>query len=379
MRLLHTSDWHLGRRLHGQGLLAEQEQVLGGLVDLAREHQVDAVLIAGDLYDRAIPSPDSAQAAARILGRIRQAGIPVVAVSGNHDSAARLGAFGDFLAVAGLHLRTSPGAVSAPVTFTDDHGPVVIYAIPYLEPDLVAREWGLAGPASHQRVAAAAMDRIRADLSGRPAGCRSVVVAHAFVVGAAADGSERSIAVGGVESVTVDVFRGVDYVALGHVHRAQAISSGVHYSGSPVPYSFREAEQRKVALLVDIDGGGAVSIRQLPLPAGRRREVVRGALSEVLTRNDLADAYLSVELTDPVRPVDAMRRLREVLPHALLVQWVPDAAPGRRTHVDRTASRGDVDLVVDFVRDCRGAAPSRPERELVHAAIVASRRGEAEA
>ena len=170
MRLLHTSDWHLGRTFHGQSLLADQEAVLGALVDLAAEHRVDAVLISGDIYDRAVPAPEAVQCATRILARIRRAGISIVAISGNHDSAPRLGAFSDFLAVGGLHLRTAAALAGEPVLLHDADGPVAFYPIPYLEPDLIRGVWDLPAPVSHQKVLSRALQLARADLAGRPAG-----------------------------------------------------------------------------------------------------------------------------------------------------------------------------------------------------------------
>lgn len=376
MRLLHTSDWHLGRTFHGQNLLADQEAVLTALTDLAVEHRVDAVLISGDLYDRAVPSPDAVQAASRILSRIGAAGVTVVAIAGNHDSAPRLGAFTDFLAAGGLHLGTTADAVGDPVVLRDGHGEVVVYPVPFLEPDLVRARWDLPAGSGHQQVLARAMDRVRADLAARPPGTRSIVLAHAFVVGGFAAGSERSIAVGGVEAVSADVFRGIDYVALGHLHRGQVVGERIRYSGSPLPYSFAEAAHEKGVWLVDLDAAGAVEATRLTLPTIRRMVSVRGRLAEILdTEPDLADAYLSVELTDEVRPVDPMRRLREVFPNTLVAAWVGDPTasvvppPARAggTAVDDGA------LVLEFLRDACGRPPSPDDRELVAEALTAMR------
>jgi len=380
MRLLHTSDWHLGRTFHGQSLLADQETVLEALADLAADRGVDAVLVSGDLYDRAVPSPETVQAATRILRRIRDAGIVIVAISGNHDSAPRLGAFTDFLAAGGLHLRTSLDRVADPVLLADAAGPVAIYPLPYLEPDLARAAWGLPAPADHQRVLTAAMRRVRADLATRPSGTRSVVLAHAFVVGAVAGGSERSIAVGGVESVTAEVFDGIDYVALGHLHRPQVLSDRVRYSGSPMPYAFSEAGQRKSVWLIEIDASGVLVGERLPLPVVRPLATVRGQLADILClATSFVDTYLSVELTDPVRPLDAMRRLREVHPHTLLVQWLPDAR-GAAVVADPLPvgqTRGDLDVLLDFVATTRGAPATRGERMLLDAAVTAGRMAEA--
>ena len=376
MRLLHTSDWHLGRSFHGQSLLADQETVLCALADLASERDVDVMLISGDLYDRAVPSPEAVQCASRVLGRIREAGISIVAISGNHDSAPRLGAFTDFLAAGGLHLRTAARRAGEPVMIDDPAGPVAFYPVPYLEPDLARAIWELPTPASHQQVLSRALCDARADLAQRPVGTRSVVLAHAFVTGAAVAGSERSIAVGGVESVTADVFDGFDYVALGHLHTAQLVTDRIRYSGSPLPYAFSEAGQRKCFYLVDLDVDGGSVVERVELPVIRRLATLRGTLAEILcTGDELAEAYLSVELTDPVRPLEPMRRLREKFPHTLVAQWVPSGDIGVVGRARRSGGghRADEVLLSDFVVEARGSAPSPSELTLMHDALAAER------
>ena len=295
MRLMHTSDWHLGRTFHGQSLLADQESVLGALVDLATEHRVDVVLISGDLYDRAVPSPEAVQCATRILARIRLAGISIIAISGNHDSAPRLGAFADFLAAGGLHLRTAAarageaGAARRPRRA----GRLLSRSLPRTRPR--SRDLGPAGAGQPSAGADHSAGRpARADLAARPPGTRSVVLAHAFVTGAAVGGSERSIAVGGVESVTADVFDGFDYVALGHLHGSQRVSDRIRYSGSPLPYAFSEAGQTKCVLLVDLDRVGGVTVQQIDLPIVRRLATVRGELSEILNRKPISRTPISL-------------------------------------------------------------------------------------
>ncbi len=373
MRMIHTSDWHLGRTFHGHSLLADQEVVLCALADIAADHRADVVLISGDLYDRAVPSPEAVQCATRILAWIRAAGSAIVVISGNHDSGPRLGAFADFLAVGGLHLRTAIASAGQPVMLADAAGPVAVYPVPYLEPDLARGLWDLPPRAGHQHVVQAALEQVRADLECRPPGTRSVVLAHAFVVGAAASGSERSIAVGGVESVTADLFDGFDYVALGHLHRAQVINHRIRYSGSPLPYAFSEAGQQKGLWLVDLGAGGALDIQRLDLPVVRRLGTVRGLIDDILSGHaDLVDAYLSVELTDPVRPVEPMRRLRERFPHVLVAQWSPDEVTGRgMTRRSVTGLRADGVLLTDFVLDVRGSEPTAPERVLLEQSLIA--------
>lgn len=376
MRLLHTSDWHIGRTFHGQDLLVDQESVLSAIADLATEHEVDAVLIAGDIYDRAVPSAESVQVATRALKRLRASGAVLIASSGNHDSAPRLGAFTDFLAAGGLHLRTSVARVAEPIMLADAAGPVAIYALPYLEPEIARVLLGVEDRPTHQAVMRAAMDLVRSDLATRPSGTRSVVAAHAFVVGAVAGGSERSIAVGGVESVTGEVFDGLDYVALGHLHGAQRLDHRMRYSGSPLPYSFAEARQRKGVWLIDLGPDGSVTDQWLELPVVRPLALLRGSLGELLAGDHQAAVgqYLSVTLTDRVRPLEPMRRLRERFPHVLTVSWDP---PERAiVMVPEGSSRRaptDADVLNEFLRQCRGSDASATEQALLDRSLSADR------
>src|SRR5690348_3550996 len=229
MRLLHTSDWHIGRTLHGTDLLAEQETVLGHLAEVVAAESVDVVVVAGDVYDRAVPSADASALLDRVLTRLRGAGAAVVLTPGNHDSARRLGFGSRLFAVSGVHVRAVTPAVDEPVLLSDRHGEVAVYGIPYLEPEVARHEMGLPDARSHEAVLTAAMERIRADLFLRP-GARSVVLAHAFVGGGVPSESERDICVGGVDLVPAGVFDGVDYVALGHLHRPQSVSERIWYS-----------------------------------------------------------------------------------------------------------------------------------------------------
>ena len=185
MRLLHTSDWHIGRSLHGTDLLAEQEQVLGALAAVVAAEGVDVVLVAGDVYDRAVPSADATAVLEPGDRPAPPAGATVVLTPGNHDSARRLGTFSELLAAGGLHVRAETPRLDEPVLLADEHGDVAVYGLPYLEPEVARFELGLPGARSHEAVLAAAMDRVRADLFLRP-GVRSVVLAHAFVGGGAA-------------------------------------------------------------------------------------------------------------------------------------------------------------------------------------------------
>ncbi len=362
MRLLHTSDWHLGRSFHRENLHAAQRVFLDHLVATAAAEQVDAVLVAGDVYDRALPGLEAVALFDEVLWRLAELGVPTVFVSGNHDSARRLGVASRLIDRAGIHLRTDPDALADPVLLADAHGPVAVYGLPYLEPALVRERLGVER-GGHEQVLAAAMDRVRADLATRPAGTRAVVLAHAFVTGGAASDSERDIAVGGVQSVPAEVFDGVHYAALGHLHGCQTLAPHLRYSGSPLAYSFSEAEHEKSMWLVDLDAAGAVEARRVYCPVPRRLARLAGRLEELLTAERYAyavDRWVQATLTDPVRPADAMERLRARFPHTLNLLFEPEGGEraAEASYARRVRGRTDQEVVEGFV------AHVRPGREL---------------
>ncbi|MDT0265906.1 exonuclease SbcCD subunit D [Streptomyces sp. DSM 44915] len=383
MRLLHTSDWHLGRTFHRVGLLAEQEAFLDHLVDTVRAERVDAVLVAGDVYDRAVPPLSAVRLFDEALHRLAALDVPTVMISGNHDSPHRLGVGGRLLGRAGIHLRTRPEECGTPVLLADAHGAVAVYGLPYLEPTLTREALG-AATARHPEVLGAAMAQVRADLAARPAGTRGVVLAHAFVTGGQPSDSERDITVGGVAAVPAATFDGVHYAALGHLHGCQTITERVRYSGSPLPYSFSEAGHRKSMWLVDLDAAGAVRAERVDCPVGRPLARLRGRLDTLLTDPGLAGheaAFVEATLTDPIRPEEPMARLAARFPHTVSLLFepdrrTPDAAP---SYASRLQGRTDQQITEDFVAHVRGGqGPDQPERAELAAALSAARLRETE-
>ncbi|MGV9291762.1 exonuclease SbcCD subunit D [Streptomyces sp. NPDC003719] len=380
MRLLHTSDWHLGRAFHRVNMLDAQSAFIGHLVETVREHHVDAVVVSGDVYDRAVPPLAAVELFDDALHRLARLGVPTVMISGNHDSARRLGVGAGLIDRAGIHLRTDPAGCGTPVVLPDAHGDVAFYGLPYLEPALVRTEFAVE-KAGHESVLAAAMDRVRADLATRARGTRSVVLAHAFVTGGEPSDSERDITVGGVAAVPSGVFDGVDYVALGHLHGCQTITGRVRYSGSPLPYSFSEAAHRKSMWLVDLDAGGSVTAERVACPVPRPLARLRGTLEELLADPRLArheDAWVEATLTDPVRPADPMARLTERFPHTLSLVFDPDRAPDDPavSYARRLAGRGDQQIAEDFVAHVRGVGPDGREQAVLRDAFDAVRTDE---
>jgi DNA repair protein SbcD/Mre11 len=392
MRVLHTSDWHLGRSLHRADLRPAQSAFLDHLVEVARAEKVDAVLVAGDIYDRAVPPVDAVELCEDALLRLHDTGAQLVLISGNHDSARRLGFGSGLLEKAGVHLRTRPGALARPVLLEDAHGPVAVYGIPYLEPDAVRGELPRQPPDSdkepppevprgHAGVLGHAVACIRADADARSV-ARRVVMAHGWVSGGAASESERDITVGGVGQVPADLFAGFGYVALGHLHGQQTVAPRLRYSGSPLPYSFSEASHRKGSWLVDVDATGTAHVEQVPAPVYRRLSVLRGRLGDLLasvayTRYE--DDFVSVTLTDPSRPEGAMDALRVRFPHVLVLAFEPEgASTDGRGYRARTAGRDDLAIAAEFVRHVSNAPPTPGEERLLASAFAAVRAKEAE-
>ena len=380
MRFLHTSDWHLGRSLHRADLRAVQSAFLDHLVDVARAEKVDAVLVAGDIYDRAVPPVDAVELCEDALLRLHDTGAAIVLISGNHDSARRLGFGGGLLEKAGVHLRTRPGALARPVVLTDAHGPVAVYGVPYLEPDAVRAELPAAGeaemPRGHAGVLGHAVACIRADADARGIG-RRVVMAHGWVTGGSASDSERDITVGGVGQVPAELFGGFGYVALGHLHGQQTVAPHLRYSGSPLPYSFSEASHRKGSWLVELDGTGTACVEQVLAPTFRRLSTLRGPLADLLGSAAYAgheDDFVSVTLTDPSRPEGAMDALRGRFPYVLVLAFEPEGVvPDGRGYRARIAGRDDESIAAEFVSHVSGAPPTAGEQRLLRSALEAVR------
>ena len=381
MRILHTSDWHLGRQFHGQGMLTHQAAFIDHLLDVVEREEVDLVVVAGDIYDRALPPVDAVALADDAFARLAASRARVVVTSGNHDSAQRLGFNARLADAAGFHLRTHLDRVAEPVLIPDAHGHVAIYGIPYLEPDQVKRAWDLS-TRSHHAALAAAMTRIRADLASRPHGTRSVVLAHAFVIGGNASDSERDIAVGGVSAVPTSIFDGIDYVALGHLHGRHTLTESVRYSGSPLAYSFSEAAHVKGCWLIDLDADGISAASFVEAPVPRRLARLSGTIDELLgdPRYDRdQDSWVQATLTDAARPTQAMARLQTRFPHVIALQFAP---AGEREQAATTVleGRSDHDIALQFVSAMRSRPATAEESSLLRDACeCAARDPEADA
>jgi len=354
MRILHTSDWHLGRSFGDFTLLDEQRAFVDWLVATAAAEQAELVVIAGDLHDRAVPPAAAVSLFSDAVRRLRAVGAEVVAIAGNHDSGERVDAFDGLVDAGGIIIRGGYRAASTVTVREYSDGPLAIVALPFLEPLLApieTREAILDGSSSprlsHEAVLAHAIERAEA---GLPKGTRSLALAHAFVTGAAPSDSERELAVGDSGMVSADIFEPFDYVALGHLHRPQLVADSEHirYSGSPLPYSFGERHQ-KVVVSIDLAPDGAITAHEIPIEVGRAVATVRGSFDELMSGPADEQSWVRVELTDTAVIPDAHRALRAKFPWLVEIARVASSAPsGHRLTAAEVRARPPAALVHDF-------------------------------
>ncbi|HEY0249209.1 MAG TPA: exonuclease SbcCD subunit D [Gryllotalpicola sp.] len=378
MRILHTSDWHIGRTFHGHSTLTAVTTVLSAIADLVRERHVDVVIAAGDVFDSATPSGDAFDLLQKALLGLREAGATVVLTSGNHDSPARLGFAAPFARLAGVVIATDPDGVGVPIPLEDEHGPVDFYAIPYLEPALLRHRWPDEQFRNQADAMRFAMGRVRASATERRrAGARSVAVAHTFAAGgeAASADSERPIVVGTVDVVPLSVFDGVDYVALGHIHGRATLAEGIRYSGAILHYSFGEAGKPRGGWLVDLDADGVASVEWVDVPVPRPLAVLTGELDALLGSAEFApyeDHWVSAILTDTRRPLEAMRKLQTRFPWCANVEHRPAAVvdDGRTSYAERVQGKTDPEILEAFLAHVRGGDGPSPEEAELFAAVL---------
>lgn len=370
MRLLHTSDWHLGRTLFSVPLIDHQRVFLEWLVGQVDERNIDAVLISGDVYDRSVPSVESIALFEWVLIELARR-TAVVLIPGNHDSATRLGFAGPLLESANVHVRASINEVDRPIVIAAKGQSVQIFGIPYLEPMFHADR--LDCDRTHAAVLKAAMERIRqAAIPDLPI----VVVAHAFVTGGVASDSERDVRVGGVPDAPVSVFDGAHYVALGHLHRPQELKTTegmqARYSGSPIAYSFSEEGQEKSVVLLEVTEN-EIDVTLISTPQPRPLATIQGQLDHLLTSEvftGVEEHWIRAVITDERRPERPMERLRERFPHALQLDFMP-ASGGinpaiRAVDISRL---NPVEVTHAFIEYVSGSEPNEKEAALIEEAV----------
>ncbi len=369
MRFIHTADWHLGRIFHGVHLTDDQDHVLRQFLDLVRDVRPDAVLIAGDIYDRAVPPPDAVVLLDEVLSKLTELRVPVAMIAGNHDSPDRLGFGARLFESHGLHVSCNLSSQRRPLVLDDAYGRVHIHMLPFADPPQVREHLGDDTVHNHARAMEALIEQARAR---QPRGERSVLMAHATVVGARTSDSERPLgAFPGTSAIESSKLAGFDYVALGHLHTPQVIDGRIHYPGSPLKYSFGEAEEIKAVSVVEMDALGRVTIDAVPLSPRREVRKVRGHLSDLLANDDgkRREDFVAAVLYDDGAVLDPIGRLREIYPNILHIERLALDLPGAINPPTDHRKRTHLDLFKDFFNEVTGA-PLTEDQELAMAALV---------
>lgn len=378
MKLLHTSDWHLGRYFHQQSLLQDQAHVLEQIIQIATAEAVNAVIIAGDIYDRSLPPADAVRLLDETLHRlISDHDIPVIMISGNHDGPDRLGFAARQLRESGLTIVSSFDAMREPVVLADEHGKVAVWCMPYNDPAHVAdffKETIKDYQTAHERLVQDIEEQTQA-LGLQDA--RHVLVSHCYLDGASESDSERPLSIGGADRVNAAAFRNFDYVALGHLHQPQYKGEEwIRYSGSILKYSFSEHQQKKSVTLVDMDKQGFAGVRLIPLKAQRDVRILTGTFNELLVagaKDSAAEDYILAEMTDTEVVLDAFSRLRQVYPNLMDLTKTRFQSAERaevmsaQKHLERT----EVDMLTDFYKQVTGTDLSAAQLEIA-ADVIAS-------
>ena len=355
MRFLHTSDLHIGKRLHEQPLIAQQRQMLSDLIRIARENTVDAMLIAGDIYDRAVPPIDAVDALDSFITELASHKIQVFIIAGNHDSAERLDFGARIMSKQNVHIS---GSALKHVKVSDEHGDLNIWLMPYMRTQ-----------AAEEALSAAKIDT----------NTRNIILAHQFVTSTAGPpepgGSEVKI-VGGIDAVDASLFERFDYTALGHIHRPQSIGhKNMRYSGSPYRYSFDECSHTKQAAIVDVKAKGDITLEYAALAPERDLIRIKCMLDELPAQTAPRDAYVDVTLTDEEPIVDAITKVRDIYPNILHLTL--DNKYTRNIGAVHTLSGSEVkaktpqELFEGFFEEIHGVSLSESQRELVKQAMEA--------
>lgn len=364
VRLVHTSDWHIGRRFHQVDLLDDQSRFFDWLVEFVSSEGIDGVLVAGDIFDRASPAADAVDLVDDVLSRLLSRRVTVVMISGNHDSAERLNFGSRAMDAAGLHIRTERPVLSdvgAPIVIQRGDESLEVLPIPYLEP---ARIVDLAGAVRRHDTVVEHVVTTHIGTLTDPS--RAVAVSHAFVAGGSASDSERQLTVGGAGTVPPSVFDGLGYVALGHLHRPQTCGrETLAYSGSPIPYSFSEQHDKIVKVL----DTGTMIVTDAPVGAGRAVCTIEDTLDKVLASSRYSvheESFVRVRLTDPDPQLGAMDRIRRRFPHCLALEQIAlrPQSPFESRGGDGVRKKPE-EIVGDYLEETFGDALSVDARSFV--------------
>lgn len=346
MKFIHIADLHLGKQMNDLSLIPDQEVILQQIIEITERERADALIIAGDVYQRSTPQAEAMALFDRFISRLAEMGKKVFIISGNHDSALRLSYFSGLVRPAGIHITEAFEGYLQSVTLEDEYGELVVWLLPFLRPAQVKRKLPGEKILTYQ-------DAVDAVLRSAPLDTqkRNLLVCHQFITGSEISDSEE-LSVGGLDQISASLFDDFDYVAMGHIHKPQKLlRETLRYAGSPLKYSFSEADHRKSVTVVDFEEKGAVSVRAVPLHPIRDVRLIEGKLDDLL-RMPYSEDYVWVTLRDELVPPDAKVSLSVVFPNMLKFSVVNSKT---KYDVDVMAAaqledKSVIDLFVDFYR-----------------------------
>ena len=380
MKFIHTSDWHIGRQFHNVSLLKDQAHVLNQLIAYIEQESVDALIIAGDIYDRSVPPASAVELLDNVLVKIcMEMKVPVILISGNHDSAERLRFGAKQLRQAGLHILGDIAKVTEPVVIPSATGGVAFYGIPYNDPEMVRN---LSGEriSSYDEAHTYLIEQI---LESKSDELSTVLISHCFIDGAEESDSERPLSIGGSDRVSFKPCLPFDYVALGHLHAPQFKGAEhIRYSGSLLKYSFSEQHQKKGVTLVEFDANGFKSSKHLPLKPIRDMRILEGELQALLEQgktDPFNEDYLLVRLTDRHAILDPMAKLREVYPNVLQLEKPGMLISGEQMMSREKLKRGELDMFRDFFVQVYGQEMSQEQDQALQDTITELQKQDAKA
>lgn len=315
MKFMHLADLHIGKRVNEFSMIEDQEYILRQILQIAQDEQVDGVLIAGDVYDRAIPPADAVRLFDHFLTALARLQIAVFVISGNHDSAERIAFGSQLMNACGVYFSPVFDGTVQPVSVRDQYGEIDVYLLPFLKPVYVRPHFPDAAIESYNDAMAAVIGSLALDKAKR-----NVLVAHQFVTGAETAGSEE-LMIGGLDNIDVEIFAGFDYVALGHIHRSQRIKyENVRYGGTPLKYSFSEAKHRKTVTVLEMRQKGDIEFKHIPLMPLRDLREIKGSFAEITAAEKSFD-YLHITLTDEEEIPYALGKIRSVYPNVMKLDY----------------------------------------------------------
>lgn len=377
MKFLHLSDLHIGKRVYEFSMLEDQKYILEQIVEIAKRERPDGVILAGDIYDKPIPPAEAVQALDDFLTRLAEQKIPVFAISGNHDSAQRLAFGARLMSGKGIYLSPVYDGEVRKICLEDAWGEVCVYLLPFLKPALVRHALDLEEIETYQDAVRAAVEHM--DVDERK---RNVLVAHQFVTGAARCESEE-VTVGGLDNVDASLFEAFDYVALGHIHSPQHIGrETMRYCGTPLKYSFSEAEQEKSVTVVELLDKGTVQIRQIPLAPLRDMRKIRGTYLEVTAKSFYqgtnTEDYVQITLTDEEDVLDGLQKLRVIYPNLMRLEYDNRRTKESRdiTGAGQVEQKTELELFEEFYQLQNNQPMCRQQADFVKKLLEQIRQGE---